>query len=1281
MTTKIKNQATRLEQANKAFQLREFSTALQLYKLAIEQSPALSNSIEFNISLCVQELSKQGLAQSNPRINQSIKTEIPVNPSNINKAVARRSKEPVTDLYLPLDCTVQDPQRLLELAVIINATNLDHDIVKMALEKIEGWQFSPRIFIIGELHSISKLALGYPDAKITVVGTQSSSWPLANLQHFLSEQKTVGYDLICLIQGIIPNESHGSPEDVKGFIELQTSELLNPGTISKITGCFANHESIGYVGSADAFKSIKILDASTQSSIAKSASILKYIEDPTYAFGFLSGACFWVRPSILSKTLSATSHAMGNNDPHLKESSIEALISIGHLDHGSGIALLYPRNYENTDAVLVNSKFTKIPCGSTYPIGMSARSFANLNTDLELLKLDFSSRFYTKSYPYLSHLKMPFDYHFLRFGANEGFNPNSNFSTTWSWESKGRSYKNISHNPYVSYLLDDSDSKVCWPAQENHSEITKIIHNAAFFDETFYTTQNPDVARSKFNPINHYVKHGCYEGRLPCRASSFDVLWYEANVLNEWSTKVNPLLHYALIGSKQSAILKPKLKKMDKSFRLRSIEKARRICLFAGYDSHGIVDDYVVELISALNKHADVFYLADCKMNEGELDKLNHITVKAWAFRHGEYDFGSYSRLALKLVGWEKLEEYDEVLLVNDSGYLLTSLDSVFEKMSKKKCDWWGLQATKGIAATRWAPSNQFEHKVPMDYVLERLLPTFEADDCYDFLIGSYFLAFRKPALSNPGPLHSVLSSVQRETNKRNIVLKYEVGLTRKMLLNGHRPGTFIDHLYPFHPIFTENHFKIIAEGFPLFKRYFLTENHYQTPQLHDWQDRIKSILPSVDLTAAAKNLYRISDADKLYRTLNIPVDGGIWPQPLLTDEEFRQEDLITPKDRRSWVFPVCAFDHSFSGNERMVYESIKANKDIRKVILTRSKTIDVDGENTILVPLKSREGQKYLIESLYIFIKHTPWRNTIYPLNPNLHRFINLWHGIPLKRIGYTSLDMVGKLDASAREHDKCHAVIASSKIDRLAMAAAFYPLTYHDVWLTGLPRNDVILRDENLLPIDFQRQLEMLRRALNGRRLVMYAPTFRNGQESSIYQFTKTDTDLLAACLVKHNAVLGIREHMAAKQASYWLTLKNTDIPLLDLGRSNYADIELLYREASALITDYSSCFIDFMLTEKPQICFAYDYAAYAGSERGLFYELNEVFPGPVCSSAESLMTALDDTLSGKLLESNESYLSKQKIFFDYIDDRNSLRVIEMIENEIYSGKPGRTRTLLEQ
>ena len=36
------------------------------------------------------------------------------------------------------------------------------------------------------------------------------------------------------------------------------------------------------------------------------------------------------------------------------------------------------------------------------------------------------------------------------------------------------------------------------------------------------------------------------------------------------------------------------------------------------------------------------------------------------------YDFGSYSLLARDLVGWEVIDGYDELLLVNDSAYLLT---------------------------------------------------------------------------------------------------------------------------------------------------------------------------------------------------------------------------------------------------------------------------------------------------------------------------------------------------------------------------------------------------------------------------------------------------------------------------------------------------------------------------------------------------------------------------------------------------------------------------------
>src|SRR5678816_3948461 len=96
----------------------------------------------------------------------------------------------------------------------------------------------------------------------------------------------------------------------------------------------------------------------------------------------------------------------------------------------------------------------------------------------------------------------------------------------------------------------------------------------------------------------------------------------------------------------------------------------------------------------------------------------------------------------------------------------------------------------------------------------------------------------------------------------------------------------------------------------------------------------------------------------------------------------------------------------------------------------------------------------------------------------------------------------------------------------------------------------------------------------------------------------------------LRRHNAVLGVREHMADKARTYSRMLSSLDI--LDLSSARYPNIEMLYREAALLVTDYSSCAIDFMLTGRPAISFAYDHDQYANSERGLFYDLEHVFPG---------------------------------------------------------------------
>jgi CDP-glycerol glycerophosphotransferase (TagB/SpsB family) len=137
-----------------------------------------------------------------------------------------------------------------------------------------------------------------------------------------------------------------------------------------------------------------------------------------------------------------------------------------------------------------------------------------------------------------------------------------------------------------------------------------------------------------------------------------------------------------------------------------------------------------------------------------------------------------------------------------------------------------------------------------------------------------------------------------------------------------------------------------------------------------------------------------------------------------------------------------------------------------------------------------------------------------------------------------------------------------------------------------------------------------------------------------------------------------------MADNAHSYTQALQGENV--INVGGRHYPNIEVLYRRADLLITDYSSCFIDFMLTNKPMISFAYDYERYMREERGLFYELDFAFPGPICQDFPSLFEQIEILLTDIVDMNRDSYRFKQKLFFDYIDDANAKRVVERVKEE---------------
>ena len=530
----------------------------------------------------------------------------------------------------------------------------------------------------------------------------------------------------------------------------------------------------------------------------------------------------------------------------------------------------------------------------------------------------------------------------------------------------------------------------------------------------------------------------------------------------------------------------------------------RRACLFAGFDAEGTVDEAVLIYLRDLSRFADVFCLFDNYLPAAELAKLQSVVTQAWAVRHGAYDFGSYSMLARDLVGWERLAGYDEVLLVNDSCYLLRPLDEVFAQMDAEACDWWGMQATKGIAMTRDTPGNQFDEPIPLDVVRRDLLPGFEDDPVYDFHVGSYFMAFRRPVLADP-VFRRLIESVTPQTSKRAIIQKYEIGLTHLLIGRGYVFSTFVPALYPFHPMFTGWAFELIDAGLPLLKRYFLYHNHYDIPGLAQWKERVAALVPDAPVQVFEENLLRTSPADRLHRSFAIELgqDGETRVPRVLAGGEFLKTDKKTPKHSDWWVFAVDPLTHALPENARAVFDRVAEDPDVTKIILTRSRRIELHGSHVVTLPLLSPEGRERLLGAGTVFVADQPSATLgVRVQQPNLHHVIAVRGGLQLLKHGRTAtaprhpsvapppatgpLQMLhppAKLQVTA--------VLTASEVDQLAEISSQWPARYADGWRTGIPAHDYLLDAD--LPADLVEQDAQLRRRLGGRRLLLFAPVAR--------------------------------------------------------------------------------------------------------------------------------------------------------------------------------------------
>ena len=390
-----------------------------------------------------------------------------------------------------------------------------------------------------------------------------------------------------------------------------------------------------------------------------------------------------------------------------------------------------------------------------------------------------------------------------------------------------------------------------------------LVRLAGAVDEAGYLAHNPPQAERGAEPVDHFCRRGWRALRNP--SLDFDVWWYRAEYLDpgdESQTATNPLVHHLVDGRHRGLLPLPE-RAVRPAHPLP--DRPRRACLFAAFDKDGLVDDTLVAYVAELSRFADVYVCFDGSLQEGQQRRLEPYAAGVWVRAGGAHDFGSWSLLVRELVGWDALAAYDEVVLANDSCWLVRPLDEVFAEMEGRSCDFWALQLT----ARRFEPEPTQPQEVPLEEVKRSWLPrsTFRSHERVH--LGSYFLALRRPVLDDPG-FRRRLESVVGQEDHGLVVQKYETGTTQYLVGQGFDFSTWVPGLRPNHPVYGPGAFTLLAEGFPLFKRRFLVANPYDTADLVDWKQRILAHAPDAPVDEFERHLLRVADPVALERSFAI---------------------------------------------------------------------------------------------------------------------------------------------------------------------------------------------------------------------------------------------------------------------------------------------------------------------------------------------------------------------------------------------------------------------------
>lgn len=330
---------------------------------------------------------------------------------------------------------------------------------------------------------------------------------------------------------------------------------------------------------------------------------------------------------------------------------------------------------------------------------------------------------------------------------------------------------------------------------------------------------------------------------------------------------------------------------------------------------------------------------------------------------------------------------------------------------------------------------------------------------------------------------------------------------------------------------------------------------------------------------------------------------------------------MLMPRNKKLCVFGAWLGER-FADNSKQLFIEACDRKNLRAVWITKSESVlkeihDMGYEAYMWGTPKAvwtqlRAG--YAIVSNGISdLEHTFLGRSV---------IIDLWHGIPLKKVVYDNKYEKDWDSPKQKLRDKLINV-PLGKMYFVAPSEMFIPIYQsafrrkrEQIICLGQPRSDIFFADNK--PDKY----------FPDKKIILYCPTHRNEGAERVELSKIFDLERLEKFLDESGYYFVIKKHFYHR-----MEVENLEAypHIIDITNEDM-DIQRLIMETEILITDYSSIYIDYLLLDSPLLFYCYDYEHYLANDREMYFEYEDVTPGVKAKSFDELLGQLKEvTVNG--------------------------------------------------